>query len=235
MSRQHRSPDPVSLKGNRSRVKAIAWLTVLMAVLAGCSAGGVQTPASVETQATSATASFPATTLASVSDLNSTDCIIRDESGQQIWFGGASSRVTALGNALQAIVDKHNDQATGVALCSHYEGATIFVVSPTDDVDKSIAAVASKFPDLRVITRTVAASITQLFAVGRKLLKGPDLKGFIAGVSPDIHSGGLVITVAQDKWPLAENEKHRIDNAVVTINGSRLPLTYEQGGTPVLD
>jgi hypothetical protein len=48
-----------------------------------------------------------------------------------------------------------------------------------------------------------------------------------------MYSGGLLITVAQDKWPLSENEKRRIDDAVEAINGSRLPLTYGQGGTVV--
>ncbi|MBT2552132.1 hypothetical protein [Arthrobacter sp. ISL-5] len=143
--------------------------------------------------------------------------------------------MTALGNELQAIVDEHNDQTTGVALCSHYEGAAIYVVSPSDDVRQSIAGVASKFPDLQVITRTTTASISQLFAAGTKVLKSPDIQGLVMGVSPDMHSGGLHITVARDKWPLSANEKRRIDDAVEAINGSRLPLTYEQGGTAVLD
>lgn len=63
----------------------------------------------------------------------------------------------------------------------------------------------------------------------------PDMQGLVMGVAPDMHSGGLRITVAQDKWPLSENEKRRIDDAVEAINGSRLPLTYRQGGTAVLD
>jgi hypothetical protein len=168
-------------------------------------------------------------------ETNGTDCIIRDDSGRQIWFGEANPSVSALGNALQAIADEHNDQTTGVALCSHYEGAAIYVVSPSDDVRQSIAGVASKFPDLRVITRTVAASVSQLVAVGTKLFQGPEMKGVVVGVGPDMYSGGLRITVHQDKWPLSENDKRRINDAVEAINGSRLPLTYEQGGTAVLD
>jgi ABC-type Fe3+-hydroxamate transport system substrate-binding protein len=212
-------------------------MTVLMAVLSGCSsASDTQTPEASAKQATSmTTTNVPATTPASAGNMNTTDCITRDGSGQQIWFQEASPRTIALGNALQAIVDEHMDRTAGVALCSHDEGATIFVVSPTEDVHKSIGEVASKFPDLEVITRTVTASISQLVAVGTKLLKSPNMKVLIAGVGPDMYSGGLLITVAQDKWPLTENEKHRIDNAVEAINGSRLPLTYEQGGTPVLD
>ena len=159
----------------------------------------------------------------------------RDESGQQVWFGEADPGVAALGNALQAIIDEHNDQTTGVALCSHYEGAMIFVVSPSNDVHQSIAEIASKFPDLQVITRTTTAAISQLSAVGRKLLQSPEMQGILTGVVPDMSSGGLRITVAKDKWPLSANEKGRIDHAVKVINGSRLPLTYEQGGTAVLD
>lgn len=111
------------------------------------------------------------------------------------------------------------DQTTGVALCPHYEGAAIFVVSPGDGVRQKIAEVASKFPDLQVITRTTTASISQLFTVGRKLLKRPDMQGLVTGVSPDIYSGGLLLTVAQDEWPLSENEKRRINDVVEAING----------------
>ena len=226
MSRRYRSPE--TGRRNRRTVRAIAGMIVLMAVLVGCGpVGGTQSPAS--------TAKQPATAPAGVSDTNGTDCITRDESGQQVWFGEAKPGVTALGNALQAIVDEHNDQTTGVALCSHYEGAAIYVVSPGDDVRQSIAGVASKFPDLQVITRTTTASISQLFAAGTKVLKSPEMKGLATGVTPDIYSGGLRITVANDKWPLSEKNKRRINDAVEAINGSRLPLTYEQGGTAVLD
>lgn len=79
--------------------------------------------------------------------------------------------MNALGGALQAVVDEHNDQTAGVALCSHYEGATIFVVSPSDDVRQSIAEVASRFPDLQVITRPAVASISLFSAVGTKVLR----------------------------------------------------------------
>jgi hypothetical protein len=234
MSRRYRSPE--SFRVNRRHVRAIAWMIVPMAVLAGCGpAGGTQTSASAAKQATATTATMPPTTPAGVGETNGTGCITRDESGEQVWFGGAKPGVNALGNALQAIVDEHQDQTTGVALCSHYEGAAIFVVSPSDDVRQSIAEVASEFPDLQVITRTTTASISQLFAAGSKLLKSPDMQGLLTGVGPDIHSGGLHITVVKDRWPLSENEKRRINDAVEAINGSPLPLTYRQGGTAVLD
>lgn len=164
-----------------------------------------------------------------------TDCITRDASGRQVWFGEAGPSVSALGNELQAVVDEHKNQTTGVALCSHYEGAAIFVVSPSDQVRQRIAAIVSKFPDLRVITRTTTASIYQLIAVSAKVLKSPEMKALATGAAPDMYSGGVLVTVAQDKWPLSENEKQRIGDAVEAINGSPLPLTYEHGGTAVLD
>jgi hypothetical protein len=234
MSRRHRSPE--AGRRNRRTVRAIAGMTVLTAVLVGCgSVGGTQPPVSTASKATSTTATVPPTAPAGVGGTNGTECITRDESGEQVWFGPAKPGVTALGNALQAIVDGHNDQTTGVALCSHYEGAAIFVVSPSDDVRRSIAGVASKFPGLQVITRTTTASISQLVAAGGKLLKSPGMQDLVMGVGPDMYSGGLLITVAQVKWPLSEHEKRRIDDAVEAINGSRLPLTYRQGGTAVLD
>ncbi len=151
-------------------------------------------------------AKLPPPTPPGVRDANGTQCITRDESGHQVWFGEVNPSVNALGNALQAIVDEHNDQTTGVALCSHYEGATIFVVPSGDDVHQTIAEVASKFPHLKVITRTAAASISRSSAVGTKVLKNPEMTGVISGVAPDVYSGGLLITVSQDKWPLSENE-----------------------------
>jgi hypothetical protein len=228
MSRRYRSPESFSI--NRHH-RAMASIIGLMAVLAGCSsAGGTQAPAADVKEAASTPAS-----MSGVGETNGTDCVIRDDSGRQVWFGEADPSVSALGNALQAIADEHQDQTTGVALCSHYEGAAIFVVSPSDQVRQSIAEVASKFPDLRVITREAAASISQLSAAGANVLKRSDIKGLVAGVGPDIYSGGLLITVLKDKWPLSENEKDRIDDAVEAVHGSRLPLTYEQGGTAVLD
>jgi hypothetical protein len=229
MSRPYRSP--ASFRVNRCQLRATAWIIALTAVLAGCSPPG-------DTQAPAADAKEAASTPASVSGTgatNGTDCIVRNASGRQIWFGEASPSVSALGNALQAIADEHNDQTTGVALCSHYEGAAIYVVSPSDHVRQSIAGVASKYPDLQVITRTVAASVSQLVAVGTKLLQVPEMKGVFVGLGPDMYSGGLRITVRQDKWPLSENDKRRINDVVEAINGSRLPLTYEQGGAAVLD
>ena len=115
-------------------------------------------------------------------------------------------------------------------MCSHYEGAAIFVVSPSDDVRQKIAEVASEFHDLQVITRTAGAPISQLFAVGTKVLKSPEMQGVVVGVAPDMYSGGLLVTVAQEKWPLSENDKRLIDDTVEAINGSPLPLNYEQGG-----
>jgi predicted RNA-binding protein with TRAM domain len=216
--------------------RAISWLVMLVAVLAGCGpVGGTEPLASTAKQTTSSAEEKPPTAAAGVGATNGTDCITRDESGQQVWFGKEDPRVAALGNALQAIIDEHTDQTTGVALCSHYEGAVIFVASPGDEVRQSIAEVASKFPDLHVTTRTTTASISQLSAAGRELLKTPDMQGLVTGVSPEVYSGGLRITVAKDKWPLSANEKGRIDDAVKVINGARLPLTYEEGGTAVLD
>ena len=226
MGRRYRSPEsPGSTMGNAG---AISWLFILVAALVGCGpVGGTEPPAATPGQATPAQAGLGAS--------QGTDCIIRDELGRQVWFGEADPSVTAVGNALQAIVEEHNDQTTGVALCSHYEGATIFVVSPGNDVQQSIAEVASKFPDLHVITRATTASISQLSAAGRKLLQSPGMQGLVTGAGPDMYSGGLRITVAQDKWPLSATEKGRIDDAVKVLNGSRLPLIYEQGGTAVLD
>jgi hypothetical protein len=110
-----------------------------------------------------------------------------------------------------------------------------YFVSPSDDVRQSIAEAASRFPDLQVITRTAAASISLLSAVGTNVLKNPEMTGVISGVAPDVYSGGLLITVSQDKWPLSENETRRIGDAVEAIYGSSMPLTYEQGGTAVPD
>ena len=233
MSRRYRSP--ASVRVNRRQVREIAWMIVLMVVLTGCSpVGGTRTPASAAKQATSTTATR-AVTPAGIGDSIGTECITRDESDRQVWFGEAGPSVSALGNALQAIVDEHKNQTTGVALCSHYEGAAIFVVSPSDQVLQGIAAVVSKFPDLQVIIRTTTASISHLISAGAKVLKSPEMKALATGAAPDMYSGGLLVTVAQDQWPLSENEKQRIGDAVEAISGSRLPLTYQQGGTAVLD
>lgn len=59
---------------------------------------------------------------------------------------------------------------------------------------QSIAEVASKFPELQVITHAAAASISQLSAAGAKALKRSYMQGLIAGIGPDMYSGGLLIS-----------------------------------------
>jgi hypothetical protein len=68
MSHHYRSPE--SFKVNRCHARAIAWMVVLMAVMAGCSpARGTQTPASATQQAALITPniSLPAVPLSSTS------------------------------------------------------------------------------------------------------------------------------------------------------------------------
>lgn len=158
------------------------------------------------------------------------NCIVLDALGNQIWFGETDPHVDALGSALQTIVDAHTDQTTGVAFCTHYEGAAIFVVAPGDDLLQEIANVALEYPDLRVIIRQSGGSISELFTVGAELLKNPVMQGIIVGVAPDMCSGGLLVTVAQEEWPLSVKNERLINDTVEAANGSPLPVKYERGG-----
>lgn len=161
-------------------------------------------------------------------------CVTVDEAGSQVWFGGANSNVTALGNELQDVVDRHPGKATGVALCSHFEGAAVFLATDNDDIRQTIAGIAAKRPDLKVLTRDVAAPLSTLIETSVQLLQSPDMKGLLVGGGPDIYTGGLLVSVAPDHGPLSDQDTLLIEETVQAINGSPLPLVYEQGGTAEL-
>lgn len=162
--------------------------------------------------------------------VGSNECVTLDEEGNQAWFGEADPNVTALGTALQEVLGQHPDKITGVALCSHFEGAAVFLASTNEDVDQAIAGIAAKHPDLKVMTRDVGAPLSTLSTTGMKLLQSPDMKGLLVGAGPNMYTGGLLITIAPDHGPLSDDDQRLIDSAVQSINGSSLPLVYEQGG-----
>lgn len=159
----------------------------------------------------------------------SNDCVVFDESGNQKWFGEADMNVTALGTALQEVVDERPDQTTGVALCSHFEGATVFVSTINDEVNGAISEVASEYPDLTVTTHRVRASLATLIATGTKLLGNPATTNIAVGVGPDMYTGGLLVEVTSDRWPLSDADRQQVVEYVDAIS-SALPIRFEHGG-----
>lgn len=161
----------------------------------------------------------------------SSDCVVFDESGNQKWFGEADMNVTALGTALQEVVDERPDQTTGVALCSHFEGATVFVESVGDEVNGAITKIASEFSDLKVTIRQVGASLATLIATGTELLNNAEVTKIAIGVGPDMYTGGLFVEVAPDRWPLSDADRQQVVEHAETISASLSP-TMSSSSSP---
>lgn len=161
-------------------------------------------------------------------------CVTVDVEGNQAWYGAAHSNVTALANELQEVVDQHPGKATGVALCTHFEGAAVFLASDNEDIRQIIAGTAAKHPNLKVLTRDVTAPLSTLIETSMQLLQRPETKGLLVGAGPDIYTGGLLVSVDPDHGPLSSHDTRLIEDAVRAVNGSPLPLVYEQGGTAEL-
>lgn len=105
-----------------------------------------------------------------------------------------SSDESKLGIALQAIADANQDEISGVAMCTDYVGAEIFVAQPTASVSNAVAAVQAKYPNLPVTTVLVAAGLTAELAAERRVTT--QMGSTVAVVAPDIYAGGLSVTMA---------------------------------------
>lgn len=159
---------------------------------------------------------------------SSEECIVRDDLGEPIWTGQASGELTAVGDALQSIVDSHPDLATGVAYCSAFEGVVIFVAAQETVLLESIERVRQESPEVRVIVDEVPAPLSLLIDISTDLMSqlGPEVG--ITALGPDVHSGGLYVGLSsEDSRSTAERF---IESHLIKDRGLDLPVRYRVEG-----
>jgi hypothetical protein len=105
----------------------------------------------------------------------------------------------ALANKVQLLVDKHTASATGVALCSAFDGVAVFT-RPTDgELSSQLAdvAAAASYPVFRY---DVPVGLDAILAAGRSVLAS-DLDGTVIGFAPNIYTGGIDLEAAPGSDP----------------------------------
>lgn len=133
----------------------------------------------------------------SVGSIADAACIERGDDGVQVWDGEASAALDVLGNKLQEVADDYQDEVAGVAYCSHYEGAVVFVADPSDRLMGELSRVSDETSGLTVNTQEVEAGLTELLALSSDLAVELDTDA-VTSIGPDMYSGGLRIGVSDE-------------------------------------
>ena len=195
--------------------KVVAGAAVLATALTGCRAAAAPT---VLNASASPTTTEP-------------KCVMTDSVGTQYWIGGASAEMTSLGDALESIVDTHPADATGVAFCSHYEGALVFL--PTGDlaVRDLVTQAAARHPQYSVKVVNVPNSLQTLLHASDIVMSIPRLHGVVVGVGPNIFTGGLGIILDSDSGVSAEDVASIVSSALDSYKakGTNIPLEFVPG------
>lgn len=159
----------------------------------------------------------------------SSECIQRDESGQQRWYGGPDGELAQAADVLQALVDANPDIATGVALCSHYDGAMIFVApGAPESLNASIGDIVRAYPAQNLQVSEVAASLSELLDLSSQVLGDPATAPGIVSVGPDITTGGLEIGYDPEVWTSEAELRAWIAERVKAPRGQEIPLGLTQ-------
>lgn len=126
---------------------------------------------------------------------SSTGCIELDQGGEQTWTGEATSELVKMSMQVQAIVDGHPQDATGVALCSRYDGVAFFVKNRTPVIDEQLATITKEHPTYGLEVHQVPEALSTLITATNTLIAAPELTGNIQSAAPDIYTGAVSIEV----------------------------------------
>lgn len=161
---------------------------------------------------------------------SSPSCIETDATGHQIWHApGTTPAAGPLGDALDALADANHDTVAGVAMCSDYAGAAIFVANPDATLLSKIEAIRANFPSAVLDLHHVAAGLTAQLAASDRVIHLSDSASVLSGVRPDMYTGGLRITVQESSWPVSDSLRQRL-TVVATANGQvAMPLEFAPG------
>lgn len=199
----------------RTSWKVVAGAALLAIALSGCRAA---------TAPTALNTSAPPTT-------TEPQCVMTDSVGTQYWIGGASAEMTSLGDELESIVDTHPADATGVAFCSHYEGALVFLPTGDPAVRDLVTRAAARHPRYSVKIVNVPNSLQTLLDASDIVTSIPRLHGVVVLVGPNVYTGGLGIVLDSDSGVSAEEAEGIVSNALdsLTAKGTTIPLDFGRG------
>lgn len=158
------------------------------------------------------------------------ECVEFGKSGKQVWYDVPGSEVTQLGVALETVANGNQDQIAGVALCSHYDGAAIFVKSSSGEILKEIEDIATKFTNQKIIIKDSKFSLDDLLSAQMKLMENQDVLNTITGIAPDIYNGEFLIDINPKVWAQTSVYKTKIETAATTLIDSSMTLRFQQGG-----
>jgi hypothetical protein len=122
------------------------------------------------------------------------ECLVFDESGEQVFDGSASAGENELSEEISRIGDAYSNDVAGAALCSDKIGVAIFVSNQSPELMAEVEAVRAKFPALPVVVCPVALGEASLMDIVYRLLES-DIGSVIREIGPDVYTGGLYVKV----------------------------------------
>ncbi|MFD6053868.1 hypothetical protein [Agromyces sp. NPDC060279] len=138
----------------------------------------------------------------SMDSAENAECIQRDENGQQRWFGEPSRELLEAADALQALVDSSPEAATGVAFCSEYDGAVIFLApGAPESLLASVDGVLRAYPAQSLSVAESVAPLSDLLSISSQIMADFTVARGLVSVGPDLTTGGLEIGYDPEVWP----------------------------------
>jgi streptogrisin C len=159
------------------------------------------------------------------------ECVVLDAGGRQRWFGEPSRAAIMLVEALAHLVEAHRDRATGIAWCSHYEGAQVYLPRRDMGLRPAFEELAAADPSFKLEILPVAFPLAPLLTLVQRVGPScPELSGIVTGLGPDIRTGGLTVTVEPRSAMPHEEIIDRINKVASDLIGAEVPITIRPGG-----
>jgi hypothetical protein len=122
------------------------------------------------------------------------ECIVFDDSGEQVFTGEISDEESVLSEEISEIGNAYPNDVAGAALCSNRIGVTIFAANESREMVTQVKAVAARHPNFPVIIKSVALGLDPAMEIAYRLLED-DPESAIREIGPDVYTGGLAIKV----------------------------------------
>jgi hypothetical protein len=149
-------------------------------------------------------------------------CVEIGPDGRQIWRGPArNAAALKLGDA--------HDEVSGVAMCTDYQGAAIFVSHPAASVLDAIHAEGVKYPGAHLFVQNVASGLTAQLAASQRVVASDPSAVALVGLGPNIYTGGLRVAVRRDHWPLADPLREKFTSAATDGGRVDMPVNFDVG------
>jgi hypothetical protein len=161
-------------------------------------------------------------------------CDTVDQRGEIMTHGGQGAEASRLADELQQLADAHPGSATGVAFCSDYSGAQIFLPAGDMSLAPAAEAIGRAHPKLAFHVVPVAAPLSVLLDATPKIISRPELAGIVTSVGPDVLTGGFHVGVMSDADAASPAVRAAVGAAVKALTGrDDLPIGIVQMGAAI--